>query len=143
MRINYSRNVSAKILQFYINAINKYKNTYTIHDALKDVEKSFADKQYIPTNKTKQDWLSTGYNVARNKRGWAFAYIIKDDTMYIYDAENCRNLTIDYQNTSPFTTYTKGKISSNEWIIFPNDHLSYKKCNLAKDYTFIFTLLHA
>lgn len=57
---------------------------------------------YLPTNKTTDKWLRTGYNVARNKRGWAFAYIIKDDVMYIYDTENCRNLTLDYKNTEPF-----------------------------------------
>ena len=34
--------------------------------------------------------------------GWAFAYRIEQDTLYIYDAENCRNLTTEYRNTEPF-----------------------------------------
>lgn len=49
MKMYYNREVSNRILQFYINAINKYFNTYTINDALKDVEKSLNDKDYIPT----------------------------------------------------------------------------------------------
>ena len=108
---------SKKFADFYINAKKyKYRETYGWDDVERDFNLAFQDMQLLPSSKTITEWLNNGFNVARNKRGWAFAYIIKDDTMYIYDVENCRNLTIDYQNTSPFTTYTKGKISSNEWV---------------------------
>ena len=78
--------VKTKISQFYYNAkLTKYPNSYGWEEVFKNIQLSFQDKNLIPTNKTKKDWLSVGYNVARNKRGWAFAYIIKEDTMYIYD----------------------------------------------------------
>ena len=99
-----------KITKFYFNAkLRKYKHSYGWDEVFKDIQLSSQDKNLIPTNKTKQDWLSIGYNVARNKRGWAFAYIVKDDTMYIYDAENCRNLTVDYQNNATFTIFNQGE----------------------------------
>lgn len=105
------------ISQFYFNAkIKKYKHSYGWDEVLKDIQLSSQDKNLISTNKTTNEWLSNGYNVARNRRGWAFAYAIKDDTMYIYDAENCRNLTVDYQNTAPFTmTYSKN-VQQSEWF---------------------------
>ena len=68
----------------------------------RDIQLAHQDRILTPTNKTTDKWFGAEYNVARNKRGWAFAYIIKDDIMYIYDIENCRNLTLDYQNTEPF-----------------------------------------
>lgn len=106
-----------KITKFYFNAkLKKYKHSYGWEEVFKDIQLSSQDKNLIPTNKTKQDWLSIGYNVARNKRGWAFAYTVKEDIMYIYDAENCRNLTVDYQNTALFTMTGLKKVQQNEWI---------------------------
>lgn len=54
-------------------------------------------------NKTKTLWQNLGFNVARNKRGWVFAYKIIDDTkMLIFDAEHCSNLTITYNKPKQF-----------------------------------------
>ena len=92
-----------KISRFYINAKQlKYYNSYSWNEVRKDIILAYQDKNLIPTNKTKHDWKMTGFSVARNKRGWAFAYTIEGDTIYIHDAENCKNLTLDYQNTEQF-----------------------------------------
>ena len=95
--------ISQRISDFYIKAKQfNYSNSYGWDEILKDIKLAYQDKHLTPTNKTTDKWLETGCNVARNKRGWAFTYIIKGDTIYIYDAENCKNLTLDYQNTEPF-----------------------------------------
>lgn len=127
----------AKISRFYFNAkLEKYKYSYGWDEVLKDIQLSLHDMSLMPTNKTTNEWLNNGYNVARNKRGWAFAYIIKDDTMFIYDAENCRNLTVDYQNTSPFIISTANKQLQNK----ENIAMGYKisACRLDDGYIYLF-----
>lgn len=95
--------ISQRIADFYINAKTyKYNHTYDWDDVFNDIRLVHNDNKLVPTDKTTPNWLNAGYNVARNKRGWAFAYTIEDDVMYIHDAENCRNLTTTSKNTEPF-----------------------------------------
>jgi hypothetical protein len=108
-------NIAKRISNFYINAKNnKYQHTYSWESVFKDAYLAYQDKQLFPTNKTIQRWMDAGYNVARNKKGWAFAYKIEDDTMYIHDVENCKNLTITYQNTESFIIISNTTQSVNK-----------------------------
>lgn len=91
------------ISRFYINAKQmKFTNSYGWEEVFKDILLARKDNNLVPTDKTTPEWINAGYNVARNNRGWAFAYTIKDNVMYIHDAENCRNLTTTSKNTEPF-----------------------------------------
>lgn len=102
-KIHINTQLYNKFDKFYFNAkLKKYKHSYGWDEVFRDIQLAHQDRILTPTNKTTDKWFGAEYNVARNKRGWAFAYIIKDDIMYIYDTENCRNLTLDYQNTEPF-----------------------------------------
>ena len=67
--------------------------------------------------------------------GWAFAYRIEQDTLYIYDAENCRNLTTEYRNTEPFVL-AQG-ISTNNKQCFS---INYKvtACRKEDGYIYLF-----
>lgn len=67
--IKYTTN---KISQFYFNAKrNKYNHTYGYEDVFKDIQLAYQDRQLYPSNKTIQKWIDNGFDVARNKRGWA------------------------------------------------------------------------
>lgn len=102
-KIHINTQLYNKFDKFYFNAkLKKYKHSYGWDEVFRDIQLAHQDRILTPTNKTTDKWFGAEYNVARNKRGWAFAYIIKDDIMYIYDTENCRNLTLDYKNTEPF-----------------------------------------
>ena len=108
---------SKKIADFYINAKKyKYRETYGWDDVERDFNLAFQDMQLIPSSKTIVEWLNNGFNVARNKRGWAFAYTIEDNVIYVHDVINCKYLTLDYQNTAQFTTYTQNKIQQYKVI---------------------------
>lgn len=105
-----------KISRFYINAKRlRYYNSYGWDEVRKDIILAQQDKQLIPTNKTINEWKRSGFNVARNKRNWAFAYTIEGNTMYIHDAENCKNLKVDYQNAEQFTIGIVNK-NNNKYI---------------------------
>ena len=93
------------ISRFYINAKQmKFNNSYGWEEVVKDIQLARKYNKLVPTDKTTPNWIRAGFNVARNKRGWAFAYTIENDVMYIHDAENCRNLTATQKNTDPFIT---------------------------------------
>ena len=96
MMIYYNKRVWIKIISFYNNVIKKYPNTYTIFDAIKDATKSYNDKKFTLTEITKQKWSINQYKVVRNSCVWYFAYYIDNDTAYVVDAENYRNMK-EYQ----------------------------------------------
>lgn len=128
-------NVATAIADFYINAkIYKYNN-YGWDEVLKDFYLSYQNKEIFPTNKTTPEWFNAGFDVARNKRGWAFAYKIVEDTLYIYDAENCRNLTMDYNNTTPFVLVSQIQNSDKQCF-----SINYKvsACRKEDGYIYLF-----
>ncbi|MBR2369709.1 MAG: hypothetical protein IKA83_06095, partial [Paludibacteraceae bacterium] len=129
------RKITQKISNFYIKAKQfRYPNSYDWEEVLNDIQLSAQDKNLIPTNKTTNLWLSNGYDVARNKRGWAFAYVIENDTMYIYDTENCRNLTINYQNTNIFTISLPHNLQQIEDNEIEAENQLYTESNYDKEY---------
>ena len=128
--------VQYNIVRFYINASKlKYTNTYTFNNVIKDVESVYQDRNLFPTNKIIPEWFNAGFDVARNKRGWAFAYKIVEDTLYIYDAENCRNLTMDYNNTTPFVLVSQIQNSDKQCF-----SINYKvsACRKEDGYIYLF-----
>lgn len=103
IKIQYNHLIVNRIIQFYVNAKNnKYNHSYGWEEVFNDIRLAHQDVVLVSTDKTTPEWINARYNVARNKRGWAFAYTIEDDVMYIHDAENCRNLTTTSKNTEPF-----------------------------------------
>jgi hypothetical protein len=132
--IKYTTN---KISQFYFNAKrNKYNHTYGYEDVFKDIQLAYQDRQLYPSNKTIQKWIDNGFDVARNKRGWAFAYKIDNGIMYIHDVENCRNLTITYQNIEPFIIISNTTQSVNKQCY----SIGYKvsACRLKDGYIYLY-----
>ncbi|MBO5143293.1 MAG: hypothetical protein J6C46_09980 [Clostridia bacterium] len=126
-----------KITQFYYNAkLKKHKHSYGWEDVFRDIQLAYQNKQLVPTNKTIQKWVDVGYNVARNKRYWVFAYKIDNGIMYIYDVENCRNLTITYQNIEPFIIISNTTQSVNKQCY----SIGYKvsACRLKDGYIYLY-----
>ncbi|MDR0844650.1 MAG: hypothetical protein LBN71_05465 [Tannerella sp.] len=87
-----------RIQQFYNNARLKYPNTYSYTDAFNDykkVEKELAKvgtQLYKKNNTIIQRWLDYQVDYSRDT-GWYFAYRVEQDTIYVYDAENARNMS--------------------------------------------------
>lgn len=132
--IKYTTN---KISQFYFNAKrNKYNHTYGYEDVFKDIQLAYQDRQLYPSNKTIQKWIDNGFDVARNKRGWAFAYTIDNNVMLIHDVENCRNLTLNSDNTDTFVIQTKSISITNKQCVGIGYQVS--ACRLEDGYIYLY-----
>lgn len=92
--------IQQRIADYYLNAHTyKYQHAYDKDDIKRDFWLAYNDMNLIYGNSTKQEWLDNGYDVATNKRGWAFAFKTEGkDTIIIYDVDNCDNLPLLYQN---------------------------------------------
>ena len=106
MRIIAPISVWDRIAQFYIDAkFEKYDNSYGWDEVFKDIDLAQRDTNFTPYNSSRQDWINAGYKVVVNQRGWVFAYLIEDDDMYIYDAENYRNLDTHIKDIRDLNLY--------------------------------------
>ncbi|GHT32947.1 hypothetical protein FACS189434_05940 [Bacteroidia bacterium] len=92
--------VIRKITSFYDNVNKKYPHTYSYEDVDRDVLRVYNEALKVATNELwrKNDMKSVrgwdNYNVEySNKTGWYFAYKIKNNVIYIEDAENHRNMS--------------------------------------------------
>ena len=97
MEHRISKRVYSRIQQFYYNVILKYPNTYSYEDAERDKNNVISELRkvgisLIPSNTTLPKWK--GYSVCRSKlTNWYFAYKIQNDIVYVYDAENGKNMS--------------------------------------------------
>jgi hypothetical protein len=97
MQILINKRVHKRIQPFYYNAILKYPNTYSPDNADKDIDKVHNELYKIGVSLINSDislpkWEK--YSVCRSKlTNWYFAYKIQNDIVYIYDAENGRNMS--------------------------------------------------
>lgn len=135
-KILYNPNIVTRIIQYYVKAKRlNHIYAYGWEDVFKDIELAYQDRNLFPTNKTIPEWFNEGFDVARNKRGWAFAYKIVEDILYIYDAENCRNLTMDYNNTTPFVLVSQIQNSDKQCF-----SINYKvsACRKEDGYIYLF-----
>ena len=94
-----SESVYSRISQFYQNARLKYPHTYSAQDSVKDTNKVFDELYKVGTNELLKKNNSvirswSGYLVDYSKTtGWYFAYEIRNNIIYIEEAENFRNMS--------------------------------------------------
>ncbi|GHV68115.1 hypothetical protein FACS1894199_14880 [Bacteroidia bacterium] len=92
------RKAHFKIIRFYYNAAKKWKHAWSMEDSHRYIDKVH-DEAYkvgtqLPTKKDSVLYKWKNYKVAYSKKtGWYFAFRIVDDTIYIEDAENYRNMS--------------------------------------------------
>ena len=98
MQIKVASKVHNRIKQFYYNAMLKYPNTYFPDDADRDIYKVTNELMKVGTRLWKKNnnillkWEN--YFVDYSKvTGWYFAYRIEENTIYIEDVENYRNMS--------------------------------------------------
>ena len=104
------RNIVNRITEFYNNAkTEKHDNSYGWDEVRKDILVARKDTNFTPYNSSKQDWINAQYKVVINKRGWAFAYLIEGNNMYIYDVDNYRYLNIPIDDTKDLNLYRQLK----------------------------------
>jgi len=97
-QISVNNNVYTRIIGFYYNSMSKYEHTYFPDEADRDIDK-VADELYkvgtnemLATTSALSKWK--GYDVCRSKdTGWYYAYKIQNNVVYVYDAENYRNMS--------------------------------------------------
>ena len=117
IKISNPRTIINRITEFYNNAkILKYANSYGWDEVRKDILMARSDTIFSPCGFSTPEWINAGYKVVRNSRNWAFAYKMDNDgNMVIYDAENCKNLTV--------------KINQSNNLSIQNNLSSVRKCN--------------
>ena len=94
-----SENVQNRIFQFYQNARLKYSHTYSAQDSVRDANKVYDELYKVGTNELLKKNNSvirswSGYLVDYSKAtGWYFAYEIRNNIIFIEEAENFRNMS--------------------------------------------------
>ena len=104
MNVSIHNRVPNRIQQFYDNAMLKYPNTYFSDNADKDIDKVRGELYKVGTqllNKKNHGitkWNNYQVDFSQNT-GWYFAYTVKNNAVFVYDAENYRNMS---NNAHPF-----------------------------------------
>ena len=139
MKISINNNVWNRIEQFYLNAMKKYPNTYTLNNAEKDWNKVKNEAYKVGTQLSKKmqhgikNWKNYNVDYSSNT-GWNFAYRIVNNTIIVEDAANYRNMSNkahqfqnqnqqsnnvnqqpQQQNTNNKTTNSNHKSNTNEF----------------------------
>ncbi|KAA6301519.1 MAG: hypothetical protein EZS26_002263 [Candidatus Ordinivivax streblomastigis] len=98
MKVIIKTKAFMKIYNFYLNVAKKYKHAWSMEESIRHVEKVTQEAYKVGTQLSKREpyfrpnWRN--YSVDYSKAtGWYFAYRIENDTIYVEDAENYRNMS--------------------------------------------------
>jgi tRNA U34 2-thiouridine synthase MnmA/TrmU len=112
MAVEIHKRVYNNISRFYYNVRRKYPNTNSYKQVLDQINKVYNEAYNVGTKLQKVNPSTTyviskwkGYNVDYSKNtGWYFAYKIQNNTVYVYDAENGRNMSDEAYTSQNNTT---------------------------------------